>query len=201
MEREELFRNLEHTQMEKQTAIQEMMKNVENIMEENNQCHTEVKNLGDELKATKVLYEDLKVQKEDIIQKMDRALEESESKGKKAIEKINNEHKTLVDSIVKDHSSIVDDLKKSKVEAIEFIKKQHTKRMSDILTAKDEEHKQALEERDKKLKIMAQNEEMLKASYSEQVIVHVYCVLSSIVGLYTVLVDIMTVLYSDENLL
>jgi hypothetical protein len=46
--------------------------------------------------------------------------------------------------------------------------------MSDILAAKDEEQQQALEERDSKLKIMSQKEEMLKASYSEKVNT-VYC--------------------------
>ena len=170
--RQELLRNMERTQYEKQTAIQEMMSNVENIMEENNRLNFEVKNVNDELKATKVLYEDLKVEKEDVIQKMDKALEECELSGKQAVEKLRNEHQSQVDTMVKDHSNIVDDLKRSKVEAIELVKKQHVKRMSDVLAAKDEEHKQEIDERDNKLKMMTQNEEMMKASYSEKVNVY-----------------------------
>jgi hypothetical protein len=163
---------MERTQHEKQTAIQEMMKNVENIMEENNRYNTEIKDMNNELKATKVLLEDLKVEKEDIIVKMDKALEESELNGKKTVENLRNEHQSLIDTMVKEHSSIVGDLKQSKTEAIELIKKQNEKRMSDVL----EEHRQAVEERDSKLKIMSQKEEMMKASYSEKVNVHtVYC--------------------------
>ena len=153
-----------------------MMKNVESIMEENNRYNTEIKGLNNELKATKVLFEDLKVEKEDIIQKKDKTLEECELKGKKTVEKLRNEHQSLVDSMIKEHSNIVGDLKRNKVEAIELVKKQHTKRMSDVLAAKDEEHKHTIEERDNKLKIMAQKEEMMKASYSEKVnVLTVYC--------------------------
>lgn len=174
--RQELLRNMERAQNEKQTAIHEMMKNVENIMEENNRYNTEIKNLNDELKATKVLFEDLKVEKKNIVQKMDKDLEECELNGKRTVEKIRNEHESLIDSIMKDHSNIVDDLQRSKVEAIELVKKQHVKRMSDVLTAKEEEHKKELEERDNKLKILSQKEEMMKASYSEKVNVHnIYC--------------------------
>ena len=151
-----------------------MMKNVENIMEENNRYNAEIKDVNDELKATKVLFQDLKVEKEDILIKMDKALEECELNGKKMAENLRNEHQSLIDTMVKEHSSIVDDLKRSKVEAIDLIKKQSTKRMSDVLAAKDEEHKQAVEERDNKLKIMLQKEEMMKVSYSEKVNT-VYC--------------------------
>jgi hypothetical protein len=165
---------MERTQHEKQIAIQEMMKSIENIMEENNRYNSEITNLNDELKATKILFEDLKVEKQGIIQKKDKALAERELSGKKTVEKLRNEYQLLIDSMVKDNSNIVDDLKRSKVEAIELIKKQHAKRMSDILAAKDEEQQQALEERDSKLKIMSQKEEMLKASYSEKVNT-VYC--------------------------
>ena len=171
-ERQELLRNMERTQNEKQTAIHEMMKNVENIMEENNRYNNEIKNLNDELKATKVLFEDLKVEKKNIVQKMNKKLEECELNGKRTVEKLRNEHESLIDSMGKDHSKIVDDLQRTKVEAIDLVKKQHMKRMSDVLTAKDEEHKKELEERDNKLKILSQKEEMMKASYSEKVNFH-----------------------------
>ena len=171
-----MLRNVKRAQNEKQTAIHEMMKNVENIMEENNRYNSEINNLNDELKATKVLFEDLKIEKENVVQKMGKDLKECEFNGKRTVESLRDEHQSLIESITKEHSSIVDDLQRSKVEAIELVKKQHVKRMSDVLTANEEEHKKELEERDNKIKILSQKEELMKASYSEKVNVHnVYC--------------------------
>ena len=171
-----MLRNVKRAQNEKQTAIHEMMKNVENIMEENNRYNSEINNLNDELKATRVLFEDLKIEKENIVQKMGKDLKECEFNGKRTVENLRDEHQSLIESITKEHSSIVDDLQRSKVEAIELVKKQHVKRMSDVLTANEEEHKKELEERDNKIKILSQKEELMKASYSEKVNVHnVYC--------------------------
>lgn len=148
-----------------------MMKHVESIMEENKRYNGETKNLTDELKATKLLFEELQFEKN--------TLHQSELTAKKTIEKLRDEHETFIDSMIREHSSIVDDLKRSKIEAIELVKKQHEEKMSDVLAAKDLEHAQAIEEWDSKVKIMLQKDRMLKASYSEKVN-YVLCTLFAI---------------------
>ena len=147
-----------------------MMGSVESIMAEKNQCESEIKNLADELQAAKVLLTDLKLQKEEIIQKMDKALEESEVNEKRKLANLNDEHKASVELMLKEHSSVVEELKRGKSEAIELVKRQHSKQIADLLAAKDDEHRQALEEREKQLdNLLSQKEEQIKAAYSEKV--------------------------------
>lgn len=138
-------------------------------MKENKSHVEQIKQLNDELKSTTVLYEDLKVEKKESLYELNKVLEESELTRKKAIDDLRVEHELLIDSMIKDHTSIVDDLKRSKTEAIDLVKIQHTKRMSDVLTAKDEEHKKEMEERNNQLKILKEKEEMMKITYSEKV--------------------------------
>lgn len=151
-------------------AIQETMSNVESIMEEKNKCDLEINGLSDELQAANVMLKDMKLEKEEIVQKMNKALEDCKANEKNKLTKLESERKASVESMLKDHSSVVEELKKSKSEALELLKLQHAKRMADLLAAKEEEHKQSLARKEKHLgNVLVQKEGEIKAAYSEKV--------------------------------
>lgn len=143
---------------------------MESIMEEKNKCDLEIKGLSDELQAANVMLKDMKLEKEEIIQKMDKALVDCEANEKNKLIKLESEYKASAESMLKDHSNVVQELKKSKSEALKLLKQQHTKRMADLLAKKEEEHKQSLAEREKHLgNVLARKEGEIKAAYSEKV--------------------------------
>ena len=126
-------------EMEKKTAIEEMMGNITMALQEKDEAVATSKRIAEEnekmkeeMKTSELLLEEMRREKDEISQEMEQAVLDAEQKREEELAKLKAQYAEVADAEDKERSNLISELQRGKSEAVALMQKEREEKLAEI---------------------------------------------------------------------